>query len=134
MKRIRFFEPHDFYKWKDYLLFFVFLIAVTERFDSLTMTVAVNASYTFIYFLTIWLIDHKTVVVNERMISKRGRRLPMRLIERIVHNGRYLYLTFNKNQYMKIYDPDRKLMHLLLLHQHSLKLNKETLRFIERRA
>lgn len=134
MRRIRFFEPHDFYKRKDYILFLLFLVIVTERLNSLALTVAINTSYTLIYFATIWLIDHKRIVVNEWMITQRGRRLPMKLIQRIVYNGRYLYLTFNKNQYMKIYDPNRKLTNLLLLHQNSLKLNKEALHFIERRA
>lgn len=134
MKPITFFEPHDFYKRKDYILFLLFLIIVTERLDSLVMTIAVNFTYTLIYFSTIWLIDHKTIILNERMISKRGRRLPMKLIEGIVHNGRYLYLKFNKNQYMKIYDPNKKLTNLILLHQESLKLKKETIHFIERRA
>lgn len=134
MKRITFFETHDFYKQKDYFLFLFFLLLVTERLDSFALTVAVNTVYTVIYFLTIWLIDHKTITVDERMISKRGRRLPMKLIERVVHNGRYLYLKFNKNQYMKIYDPNRKLTNLILLHQETLKLNKETLHFIERRV
>jgi hypothetical protein len=94
----------------------------------------INGVYALFYFLCIWLIDKKPVTVSRNMVSKCGRRLPMKMIQHIVHNGRYLYLKFEKNQYMKIYDPDKKLTSLILLNQKGLYLTEQHIKHLSKRV
>ncbi|PLS15044.1 hypothetical protein CVD28_24500 [Bacillus sp. M6-12] len=128
--KITFKERHDFFKKKDYILFFFFLLVVGEGVDSFLMTVIINSVYALIYFSLIWFIDRKPILLSEKMVSQCGKRLPMKMIQHIVHNGRYIYLKFERNQYIKIYDPQQKLKKLILLNQESLHLTNQNIQYL----